>query len=116
MAAYSGCGERDGGIGHGKRRSRTGLARVGGDVGSVADGRRQAGSGMACSRARARVNWVSQGQCCGRCRVRRRAERVIRPTRAKTRRLMSMAPRSWATGAEESCTTCPMTGGRRQVE
>ena len=26
MAAYSGCGERDGGIGHGKRRSRTGLA------------------------------------------------------------------------------------------
>jgi hypothetical protein len=21
-----------------------------------------------------------------------------------------MAPRSWATGAEESCTTCPMTG------
>ena len=24
MAAYSGCGERDGGIGHGKRRSRTG--------------------------------------------------------------------------------------------
>ena len=28
MAAYSGCGEGDGGIGHGKRRSRTGLARV----------------------------------------------------------------------------------------
>ena len=60
MAAYSGCGERDGGIGHGKRRSRTGLARVCGDVGlaggSVADGRRQAGSGMARSRARARLN------------------------------------------------------------
>ena len=54
MAAYSDCGERDGGIGHGKRRSRTGLARVCGDVGlaggSVADGRRQAGSGMARSR------------------------------------------------------------------
>ena len=53
MAAYSGCGEGDGGIGHGKRRSRTGLARVCGDVGlaggSVADGRRQAGSGMARS-------------------------------------------------------------------
>ena len=32
MAACSGCGERDGGIGHGKRRSRTGMARVGGDV------------------------------------------------------------------------------------
>ena len=36
MAAYSGCGERDGGIGHGKRRSRTGLARVCGDVGLLA--------------------------------------------------------------------------------
>ena len=87
MAACSGCGERDGGIGHGKRRSRTGLARVGGDVGAVADGRRQAGSGMARSRARARLNWVSQGQRCGRCRVRRRAERVSRPAMAKTRRL-----------------------------
>ena len=32
MAAYSGCGERDGGIGHGERRSRTGMARVGWDV------------------------------------------------------------------------------------
>ena len=50
-------------------------------------GRRQAGSGMARSRARARLNWVSQGQRCGRCRVRRRAERVRRPARAKTRRL-----------------------------
>ena len=52
MAAYSGCGEPDGGIGHGKRRSRTGLARVCGNVGlaggSVADGLRQAWSGMAC--------------------------------------------------------------------
>ena len=26
------CGERDGGIRHGERRSRTGMARVGGDV------------------------------------------------------------------------------------
>ena len=52
MAAYSGCGERDGGIATlFKRRSRTGLARVCGDVGlaggSVADGRRQSGSGIA---------------------------------------------------------------------
>ena len=30
--------------------------------------------------------------------------------------LVSMAPRNWATGAPESCPTCPMTGGRRQVE
>ena len=91
MAAYSGCGEGDGGIGHGKRRSRTGLARVCGDVGlaggSVADGRRQARSGMARSRARARLNCSSQGQRRGRCRVNRRAERVIRPAKAKTRRL-----------------------------
>ena len=69
MAAYSVCGERDGGIGHGKRRSRTGLARVCGDVGlaggSVADGRRQAGSGMARSRARARLNCSSQGRVAG---------------------------------------------------
>ena len=91
MADYSGCGEGDGGIGHGKRRSRTGLARVCGDVGlaggSVADGRRQAGSGMARSRARARLNCSSQGQRRGRCRVNGRAERVIRPAKAKTRRL-----------------------------
>ncbi len=87
MATCSVCGERDGGIGHGKTHSRTGLARVGGDVGSVADVRRQAGSGRARSRARARLNWVSQGQRCVRCRVRRRAERVIRPARAKKRRL-----------------------------
>ena len=91
MAACSGCGEGDGGIGHGKRRSRTGLARVGGafgwpDGGSVADGRRQAGSGIARNRARARLNWVSQGQCCGRCKVRRRAERVSLPAREKNRR------------------------------
>ena len=54
--------------------------------GSVADGRRQAGSGIACSRARARLNWFSQGQRRGRCRVRRRAERVSRPAREKNRR------------------------------
>ena len=97
MAAYSGCGEGDGGIGHGKRRSRTGLARVCGDVGlaggSVADGRRQAGSGMARSRARARLNCSSQGQRRGRCRVNGSAERVIRPAKAKTRRLRVLVVR-----------------------
>ena len=54
--------------------------------GSVADGRRQAGSGIACSRARARLNCSSQGQRRGRCRVNRRAGRVSRPARAKNRR------------------------------
>ena len=74
MVAYSGCGERVGG------------AFGWPDGGSVADGRSQAGSGMARSRARARLNWVSHGQRRGRCRVNRRAERVSRPARAKTRR------------------------------
>ena len=42
MAACRGCGERYGGIGHGKRRSRTGLARVcgGGWVGGRVSGGR----------------------------------------------------------------------------
>ena len=54
--------------------------------GRLADGRRQAGNGMARSRARARLNCSSQGQSRGRCRVNRRAERVSRPARAKNRR------------------------------
>ena len=83
--------ERDGRIGRSKRPSRTGLVRVGGDVrlsvGWLRHRRcRQAGSGIARSRARERLNWVSQGQCLGRCKVRRRAERVSRPARAKNRR------------------------------
>ena len=36
------------------------------------------GRGSARNRARARLNWFSQGQPWGRCRVRRRAERVSR--------------------------------------
>ena len=47
---------------------------------------RQAGNGRARNRARARLNWVSQGQRCGRCRVRRRAEWVSRPAIGKNRR------------------------------
>ena len=57
-----------------------------GTLGQLQAGR-QAGNGMACSRAKARLNWVSQGQRRGRCKVRRRAERVIRPTRAMDRTL-----------------------------
>ena len=63
-----------------------GWREIAGTLGQLQAGR-QAGSGMAFSRAKARLNWVSQGQRRGRCKVRRRAERVIRPTRAKTRRL-----------------------------
>ena len=73
------------------RDTRTGWRELAGTLGwpvdgSVADGRRQAGSGIACSRARARLNCSSQGQRRGRCRVNRRAERVSRPARAKNRR------------------------------
>ena len=58
---------------------------------------------MARSRAMARVNWVSQGQCWGRCRVRRRAERVIRPTRAKNRRLRVLVVADPFTQADAGC-------------
>ena len=49
------------------------------DGGSVADGRRQVGNGRARNRARARLNWFSQGQRRGRCKV-------SRPAREKNRR------------------------------
>ena len=51
---------------------------VGGWVGRSPTARRQAGSGMARSRAKARLNFSAQGQRSGRCRVNRRAERVSR--------------------------------------
>ena len=91
MAVYDGPGGQDEDRGHGRNRSRTVVARVCGDLGcalggSVANECRQAGSGMARSRARARPNFSCHGQLCGRCRVRRRAERVIRPAREKNRR------------------------------
>ena len=83
------CGSCDAREGERIRRrglSRPGWREIAGTLGQLQAGR-QAGNGMACSRAKARLNWVSQGQRRGRCKVRRRAERVIRPTRAKTRRL-----------------------------
>ena len=91
MTVCDGPGGQDEDRGHGRNRSRTVVARVCGDLGcalggSVANGCRQAGSGMARSRARARPNFSCHGQLCGRCRVRRRAERVIRPAREKNRR------------------------------
>ena len=59
---------------------------VGRMAGQRQTGRRQAGSGRARNRARAPLNWVSQGQRFGRCKVRRRAERVSRPAREQKRR------------------------------
>ncbi len=68
---------------------RTGASSRGRSVGRMAAGgrrRRQAGSGKARNRASARSDWAPQGQRCGRCSVRRRAERVIRLARPKNRR------------------------------
>ena len=45
---------------------------------------------MAHNRSRAPLNWFLQGQRCGRCKVRRRAERVSRPAREKKRRLRTL--------------------------
>ncbi len=91
VAACSGCGERDGRTGHGKRPRGPGWRELAGtfscpDDGSVAKGRRQEGSGRARSRAKALLNWFCQGQLWGKCRVRRRALRVCLPAREKNRR------------------------------
>ena len=80
------CEARDGERIRSRGLSRPGWREFAGTLGQLQAGR-QAGNGMARSRARARLNCSSQGQRRGRCKVRRRAERVIRPTRAKTRRL-----------------------------
>ena len=65
----------------------------------------QAGNGIARSRARARLNWVSQGQRWGRCRVRRRAERVSRPAMEKKRRRRVLVV--------TSCSSRPMRAAQR---
>ena len=76
----------------GQRRSGTDRARVfeavgkSGWMGQVpAVAVRQEMAGRA-NRARGLLNWISQGQRWGRCKVRRRAERVSRPAREKKRR------------------------------
>ena len=76
------------------------------DGGSVADGRRQAGSGMARSRAKARLNFSAQGQRSGRCRVNRRAERVSRPAREKN----SAAGGSWWSRSARPDRSAPSSG------
>ena len=57
IEACSGCGERDGGMGHGNRRSRTGMARVGGDV--------QLAGGGSVSHVRASSDWEGNGSQSG---------------------------------------------------
>ena len=91
MAVCGSCDARDGERIRSRGLSRPGWREsagifgcpVGGSVGRRC---RQAGSGMARSRAKARLNFSAQGQRSGRCRVNRRAERVSRPAREKNRR------------------------------
>ena len=72
--------------------------------------RGQEGSGRVRSLARAELNWFCQGQPWGRCRVRRRALRVMRPAREKKRRrrvlvVTTGSPRPMARGP-----TCQVVG------
>ena len=60
---------------------------------------------MARSRARARVACSAQGQRRGRCKVRRRAERVCRPAVEKKRRLRVLVV--------TSCSLSPMRATQR---
>ena len=69
------CAAREGERIRSRGLSRPGWREIAGTLSQLQAGR-QAGNGMACSRAKARLNWVSQGQRRGRCKVRRRAERV----------------------------------------
>ena len=78
---------------------------VGRMAGQRAGCRRQAGNGRARNRARAPPNWVFQGQRWGRCKVRRRAERVSRPAREKKRRRRVLAG--------TSCSPRPMRAVQR---
>ena len=68
------CDAREGERIRSRGLSRPGRREIAGTLSQLQAGR-QAGNGMACSRAKARLNWVSQGQRRGRCKVRRRAER-----------------------------------------
>ena len=63
------------------RRARACWREPGSGAGAVSG--RQAGSGIARSRASAAASCPAQGQRLGRCRVQRRAEWVSRPARAK---------------------------------
>ena len=80
---------------------------------------RQAGNGRARNRARAPLNSASQGQRCGRCKVRRRAERVSRPVREKKRRLRVLGsppahPDRCALSSEPGCGPSPGPPARRR--
>ena len=58
---------------------------------------------MACSRARARLNCSSQGQRRGRCKVRRRAERVITSGQGKDPSSEGLGGHDLLTQADAGC-------------
>ena len=103
------------------RTRQEALARAGaslqGRVGWRVSGDGQAGSGMARSRARARLNCSSQGQRRGRC-SNRRAERVIRPAKAKTRQGLgghaSADPGRCGLSSGPGCAPSPVPPARRR--
>ena len=78
------CDARDGERIRSRGLSRPGWREIAGTLGQLQAGR-QAGNGMACSRAKARLNWVRPAP--GEMQSEAARRRVIRPTRAKTRRL-----------------------------
>ena len=114
MAVCGSCDARDGERIRSREPRGPGWREFAGTLGQLQPGR-QAGSGMARSRAKARVNWDSQGQRRGRCRVRRRAERVIRPTRAKTRRLRVLTVRAQTNPRRPRARLCLWTASRGAV-
>ena len=97
LAARSGGAERDGQGSHASRdalgaiwrESSRGLGRLAG--GSGTSGAVRPGNGRDRNRARTPLNWASQGQRWGRCKVRRRAERVSRPA-IENKRRRQLAP------------------------
>ena len=87
MAVCGSCDARDGWRVRSRELPRTGVVRVFGDVGSVAgwpSGREWNGSQPGQGASELGFPRPALGK---RCKVRRRAERVSRPARAKTRRL-----------------------------
>ena len=86
-ALYGSFDARDGERIRSRGLSRPGWREIAGTLSQLQAGR-HAGNGIACSSGLVRrLKWVSQCQRRGRCKVRRHAERLIRPTRAMTCRL-----------------------------
>ena len=88
------CDARDGERIRSRGLSRPGWGEIAGTLSQLQAGR-QAGNGMACSRAKARLNWVSQGQRRGRCKVRRRADGMWFSPTPYLRSRMAFSTSAW---------------------